>query len=65
MTLDDLEKVIKETKRFLDKAMEARRSIREDSMVSIVGSKETAAAKRASLDLSSALVDLRKPPGKR
>ena len=62
MNVNDLTKVIEETKRFLTKAIEAKKRLKEDPSLSIGGCRETASAKRASLDLSHVLADFRKPP---
>lgn len=51
---------IREAERFLDKAESALAKLQSDSMVYIVGSKETAAMKRASMDLTRALVEIRR-----
>ena len=50
-----------EARRFLDMAEEARDRLEHDKYASISGSKEVAAAKRASLDLTRALARMRQP----
>lgn len=49
-----------EAKRFLERAAEARKRLNIDSYAKY-GCRETGAVKRASLDLSRALADMRKP----
>lgn len=51
---------ITEARRFIHKAQAAQQRFREDQYTSIRGSPETAAAKRASMDLTRALAKLRK-----
>ena len=46
--------------RFIVKANNAEKKVRADTMVLITGCKETAALKRASMDLSRILAELRK-----
>lgn len=58
MRLPQLERATHEARRFLDAAANARQRLLEDEYA--VG-KETAAAKRASLDLTRALAKMRKP----
>lgn len=55
-----IEVAILEANRFINKAKAAKKKLKEDDMAYITGSKETAAAKRASLDLTRALADFRK-----
>lgn len=57
-TYDDWMAAIKEAKRFIEKAQIAAHRVKQETYFS--GSKETAAAKRASMDLSNALVKVRK-----
>ena len=49
-----------EARRFVIKADEAIKRLENDKYASIVGSPETAACRRASLDLTRALAELRK-----
>ena len=49
-----------EALRFIAAASKAIKKIDEDHMVNIVGSKETSAVKRASMDLTRALAEMRK-----
>ena len=56
----DLENAAKEAERFIEKARAAIKRLEEDEMASIAGCRETAAAKRASMDLTHALVAVRK-----
>jgi hypothetical protein len=51
---------ISEAERFIKKARAARKRLKEDRLVIISGSAETGAARRASMDLTRALADLRK-----
>ena len=60
MKPDTLEKAMTECARFQAKAIAAKFRLDADSLVGIVGSKETAAAIRASMDLTRALAELRK-----
>ena len=57
--LDALDEVEREAKRFLERVYQARERIKTDSFARY-GCKETAAVKRASMDLSRALTELRK-----
>ena len=49
-----------EATRFIRAADKAIRKIDTDNLVNIVGSKETSAVKRASMDLTRALAEMRK-----
>ena len=60
MNIGPLETAIREAKRFLALAEETRRRAKADDMI-FYGSKITAATKRASLDLTRALADMRRP----
>jgi hypothetical protein len=64
MTLDQLTQAEQEAHRFLDKLGDLRSRLATDKDMrdyfGIVGFKETAAVKRASMDLSRALVELRR-----
>ena len=51
---------VQEAERFIDKANEAISRIQREESSYFYASKETAAAKRASMDLTNALVTLRK-----
>ena len=55
-----LEEALYEAKRFLSAAIEAHKRLTDDAIVAISGSKETAACRRASMDLSRKLTELRK-----
>jgi hypothetical protein len=63
MTLDQLTQAEQEARRFLDRIAALRNRLATDKDMrdyfGIVGFKETAAVKRASMDLSRALVELR------
>lgn len=62
MTQDSLDAAIAEAGRFLERA-QALRSVCADSGHRILaGSRESAAVRRASLDLTRALADLRRRP---
>lgn len=61
MNISKLICAIDEAKRFIIKAELAYNKIQENSLTTITGSKETGAAKRASMDLTRVLADLRKP----
>lgn len=57
--------VIKEAMRFVDKAEQAANWLEENDPMGVgLGSKETAACHRASMDLTRALADLRRRPGR-
>lgn len=61
VTIEKLNMVIKESKRFIEKAELAKERIKsEGEYLSYSGCKETGAVKRASLDLSDKLIELRK-----
>lgn len=60
MTDEKLLAAIHEAKRFIAKATEARKALIADDLKRITGCKETGAARRASLDLTRALAELRK-----
>jgi len=61
MKIEKLQIAIDESRRFIRKAEAARKRLKEDNKYGgFSGSKETAAAKRASLDLTRALSDMRK-----
>ena len=63
MRYTDLQKVIKEAERFLEKAKDASARIKmdnEEDYYNVTGTKESAACKRASLDLSKSLSEFRK-----
>ena len=64
MTLDQLTQAEQEARRFLDRIAALRNRFATDKDMrryfGIVGFKETAAVKRASMDLSRALVELRR-----
>jgi hypothetical protein len=60
LTTEKIGVAIVETKRFLKKAKAAKKRLSEDSLALISGSKETAAMKRASMDLSRALTEIRR-----
>lgn len=57
-----LERAIAEARRFIKMANAAEARITEDKYALISGSRETAAVKRASMDLTRALADLRRTP---
>jgi hypothetical protein len=60
MNIDSLDKAIREAQRFLKLAHETKAIAKADEMI-FYGSKRTAATKRASLDLTRALADMRRP----
>jgi len=60
MKIEKLQIAIDESRRFIRNAEAAKKRLKEDQYAGFSGSKETAAAKRASLDLTRALADLRK-----
>jgi hypothetical protein len=63
MTPETLLIAIEEATRFLKAAKEARKSIVHKPWgADFEGNKSTAAAKRASMDLTRALADMRRPP---
>ena len=61
MILCKVDKAIQEANRFIVVAQAAQFRLLNDNMAYITGSKETAAAKRSSLDLTRALAEMRKP----
>jgi len=62
MNLKKLETAVAEAKRFLVKAQAAKKRIqKEGKYAEYTPTKETAAARRASMDLTRALAELRKP----
>lgn len=61
MNVKKLNKAIREAQRFIRTAKEAKERLEADRYASITGSAETGAAKRASMDLSRSLVELRRP----
>jgi hypothetical protein len=60
MKFDLIDQAKIEAYRFIAKANNAEKRVRADKMVLITGCKETAALKRASMDLSKILSELRK-----
>jgi hypothetical protein len=60
VTLSKLENAISEARRFIVAALEAKARMKSDIYTNISGSKQTGAAKRASLDLTRALAEMRK-----
>ena len=61
MTNDNLEAAITEAQRFLQRAKELRQERRDEPYYSLVGTRASGACRRASMDLTRALADLRKP----
>jgi hypothetical protein len=59
VTIEKIDEAINETNRFIIKARKARRRLQVHKYA-IYGCKETASLRRASMDLSRVLVDLRK-----
>lgn len=59
MKAEKIDAAAKAAGRFMMAALAAIKRIEADPMVEITGSKETAAARRASMDLTRALADLR------
>ena len=55
-----IDNAISECRRFLSRANDWKKRIKTDKYALLSGSREGGAAKRASLDLSRALADLRK-----
>lgn len=60
MEIDKIKESINEARRFQVRAWWAIKRLEKDKMASITGSKETAACRRASLDLTRILAELRK-----
>lgn len=60
MKLCKLEIAIAEAARFVVIARKAKERLKSDKYASITGSKETGAARRASMDLTRALSELRR-----
>tara|TARA_R110000868_G_scaffold399585_1_gene673431 strand:+ start:8914 stop:9102 length:189 start_codon:yes stop_codon:yes gene_type:complete len=59
MDLETINQARQELIRFGERLIAADNALKADSLVSITGSKETAACKRASMDLTRALARLR------
>ena len=60
ITYEKLGATIIEAERFISAAKLARKRLRDDPYAPITGCKETGAARRASMDLTRALAELRK-----
>lgn len=60
MNIETLDNAVEEAKKFIEKAEKAIKRSEEDGYT-FFGCKETAACKRASMDLTRALSELRKP----
>ena len=61
MKISKINYAIAESLIFIEKAKRARRRLLEDEMCILTGCRETATMKRASMDLTHALADLRNP----
>lgn len=61
MNIKNVNATLLESARFTRKLKAARDRLLQDPIASISGSKETAAARRASMDLTRSLAELRKP----
>ena len=59
MTIDNINTAIKEAQRFISVALKAKDRISKESLAEF-GCKETGACRRASMDLTRALTELRK-----
>ena len=59
VTVEKLDKAIMEAKRFIAKAMTAKKRLKDNKYASF-GCKDTGAVRRASMDLTNVLVDIRK-----
>mgnify|MGYP003660252728 CR=1 FL=1 len=59
MDLETIKQARQELIRFGERLLAAEKSLKADPHASIIGSKETAACKRASMDLTLALARLR------
>jgi hypothetical protein len=62
MRIADVTVAIVEARRFIERAVAAHDRLRAEPTVEYGGSKETGACRRASLDLTRALAQLRKSP---
>lgn len=60
ITIEKIAAVLAEIERTHTALVRARERLEADSYANVVGSRETAAARRASLDLTRALADLRR-----
>jgi flavin-binding protein dodecin len=60
MTDEKIKNAIKEAERFIDRAKDALHRLDGDEIARITGTKETAAMKRASLELTRALAEMRR-----
>ena len=60
MEVGKIQYAIREAGMFIIKARDAMRRLEKDEMAHISGSKETAACRRASMDLTRSLAELRK-----
>ena len=61
ITIAKIDKVVNEIHRFLFVAGKAKNRLKENKYASVCGCKETGAVRRASMDLTRALVEIRKP----
>jgi hypothetical protein len=61
MTHEKIDAAAKAAGRFMLAALAASKRLEEDHLFEITGCKETGACRRASLDLTRALAELRKP----
>ena len=61
MNIKVLQKSINECNRYIAEAKKAIKRLERDELAYISGSKETASARRASMDLTRILVEVRKP----
>lgn len=60
MNMDKIMRAEKEAKRFLEKVRAVKIRAKEERLIFLSGCRETGALRRASMDLSNALSDLRK-----
>jgi len=60
MGINDLDTSIKEAQRFIKRAKNAKKRVKEDKHVLLSGSRETGAVKRAALDLKMELTNITK-----
>jgi len=59
VTITKIDKAIKEAKRFIAIAQEAKKRLHDDKYIAYIGCKETGAVRRASMDLPRILVKIR------
>ncbi len=59
----EIDNALFEAKMFIQKALAWKQRLKNDELACLSGSKQGSACKRASMDLSRSLAELRKPSG--